>query len=119
MNVDLILDHIKSKLVAFAQRDAGPHSSSGQPHGERIRMMIASIAAALHHRRAAELATPDDQGILQEPALLEVLDQRRAGLVRFAAVDADVPYEVTVLVPGFVINLHETNAALHQPPRQQ
>ena len=38
-------------------------------------MVAAVVAAALDHRRAAELAAPDDQGVLEHPALFQVLDQ--------------------------------------------
>ena len=44
-------------------------------------MMVAAVVAALDHRRPAELAAPDDQRVLEHPALLQVLDQRGAGLV--------------------------------------
>ena len=37
-----------------------------------------ALAVALGHRRAAELAAPDDQRVVEHAALLEVGDQRRA-----------------------------------------
>src|SRR5213078_1841939 len=49
--------------------------------GEGVGMMVAAVVAALHHWRAAELAAPDHQCLVQEAALLEVLDECRAGLV--------------------------------------
>ena len=53
-------------------------------------MMVAAVVAALHHRRAAELAAPDDQRVVEQAALLEVLDQRGAGLVGVLAVLLEV-----------------------------
>ena len=48
-------------------------------------MMVAAqelrAGALLVHRRAAELAAPDDQRLVEQPAGLEVLDQRRDRLV--------------------------------------
>ena len=43
-----------------------------------------SRPVALGHRRAAELAAPDDQRVVEHAALLQVLDQRGGGLVDFA-----------------------------------
>ena len=48
---------------------------------KRVGVVVAAVVAALHHRRAAELAAPDDQRVVEQAALLQVLDQRGAGLV--------------------------------------
>ena len=53
-------------------------------------MVAAVVAAPLDHRRPAELAAPDDQRVVEHPALLEVLDQRGAGLVGVLAVLLEV-----------------------------
>ena len=80
--------------------------------------------ARLAHRRAAEFAAPDDQRVVQQAALLQVLDQRggRAdrprGNGRRAACRGRVS-GVAVVVPVGVIELHEADAALDQPPGQQ
>ena len=83
-------------------------------------MVVAAVVAALDHRRAAELAAPDDQRVVEQAALLQVLDQRRAGLVGVARSSffrsAD---EVAVLVPRLVEDLHEPHAPLDQPAGQQ
>ena len=82
-------------------------------------MMVAAVVAALDHRRAAELAAPDDQRLVEQAALLEVLDQGGAGLVGVVAVLLEVVDQVAVLVPGFVEELHEAHAPLDQPAGQQ
>ena len=45
-------------------------------------MMVAAVVLrrqlALAVDRAAELAAPDDQRVVEQPALLQILDQRRA-----------------------------------------
>ena len=74
---------------------------------------------ALHHRRAAELAAPDDERVVEQAALLEVLDQRRRGLVGVLAVLLEVVDQVAVLVPRLVEELHEPHAALDQPAGEQ
>ena len=53
--------------------------------------MVAAVVAALHHRRAAELAAPDHERVVEQAALLQILDQRRAGLIGVLAVLLDDP----------------------------
>ena len=48
-------------------------------------MRATASGFALDHRRAPEFAAPDDERVVEQAALLEILDQRRAGLIgRFA-----------------------------------
>ena len=86
VHVNLVLHDVESQLIGFAQRDAGLDAAAGQPHRERVGMMVAAVAAALHHRRAAKFAAPDDQRVLEHAALLQILDQRRARLIGVLAV---------------------------------
>ena len=46
--------------------------------------------------------------------MLEVLDERGAGLVGFAGLGADAGGEIVMLVPTLVVKLDETDAALGQ-----
>ena len=69
-----------------------------------------SAGIGLDHRRAAELAAPDDQRVVEQPALLQVLDQRRRRLVGRAAVALQVAGDVRVRVPAFVIDVDEAHA---------
>ena len=60
---------------------------------ETARMMVAAVIGrrqlALRIVGAAELAAPDDERVVEQPALLQVRDQRGAGLVGFAALRCD------------------------------
>ena len=81
-------------------------------------------AAVLQHRRAAKLAAPYQEGIVQEASLLEVQQEGGRGPVRFfaALLETDVERFLctgAVRIPPPVEQLHETHASLHQPPRQQ
>src|ERR1051325_5077984 len=60
MNGNLVPRRVETKRVGLAEGDAGPHTAAGQPHGKAIRVVIAPVVAALHHRGAAEFAAPDD-----------------------------------------------------------
>ena len=86
-------------------------------------MMVAAVVllrqAALRVDRAAEFAAPDDQRLVEQPALLEVLDQAVAGLIDVAALVGQPAGDVGVRVPVVVVDLHEAHAALDHPPGQQ
>ena len=57
-------------------------------------MVVAAVVGrgelALGVDRPAELAAPDDQRVVEQPALLQVVDQGRRGLVGVAALAADL-----------------------------
>ena len=80
--------------------------------------MIAPVAA-LRHRRAAELAGPDDQRVVEHAALLEVGDQRHAGAVDLLGLERDAVLDAAVVVPVLVVELDEAHAALGQPAGEQ
>src|SRR5215472_6225504 len=73
----------------------------------------------LDHRRSAELASPDDQRLVQQTALFQVLDQGCAGPIGSAAVIAEVADHVVMGIPTLVIDVHEANAALDHPPGEE
>ena len=57
--------------------------------------------------------------LVEQAALLEVLDQAVAGLIDVAALVGQAAGDVGVRVPVVVIDLHEPHAALDQPAGQQ
>ena len=57
--------------------------------------------------------------MIQQAALLQVADQRRARLIDFACHLLERLAEIGVMVPIGVIELHEAHAALDQPAGQQ
>ena len=77
------------------------------------------VDVALGHRRAAELAAPDHERVVEHAALLEVGDQGGAGLVGRLAQLAHVLVDAVVEVPVAVVELNEPHAALGQPAGQQ
>ena len=76
-------------------------------------------AAALPHRRAAEFAAPEHQGVVEQAALLEVDDQRRARPVGLLGRDGHVLLDVAMMVPGAVVELDEAHPALGHAPGEQ
>src|SRR5215831_11289283 len=87
VNVNFVFDDIEPEVIGFADHLPGADPTARKPHGKRQRMMIAPgivlfvRPADLDHRRAPELAAPDDESAVEEPALFEVFQQRRRGLV--------------------------------------
>ena len=102
----------------------GFDAAAGEPHGEGVDVVVAAGRFAdLAHRRAAELAAPDDERVVEQAALLQVVDQRGAGLVDVAALRRQMLLQVlgraAVVVPVGVVELHEPHAALDQPAGEQ
>ena len=44
-------------------------------------MVVAAVVAALHHRSAAELAAPDDEGVFEQASHLQILEKGPNGPV--------------------------------------
>ena len=118
VDVDDVLDGVVAELVGRAVGDAALDAAAGQPDREALDVVVAAVA--LGHRRAAELAAPDDQRVVEHAALLQVLDQRRrAAWSTSLAVPAMSLLDVAVVVPVAVVELDEPHAALGQPAGQQ
>ena len=69
-----IFDGLESEFIGGAMADAGLDTGSGQYGGETTGVVVAALGPFLEHRPAAEFSAPEDQGILQQAALLEVPD---------------------------------------------
>src|SRR5947209_3927739 len=105
--MNLVLDGLEAEFITGTEGDPRLDPAAGHPEREGIGVMVAAVGAALDHRRPAELAAPDDEGVVEEPALFEILHQSRGRLVGVRAVLLEVGDEVAVLVPRLVENLDE------------
>ena len=112
-----VLDREVAELVGRAVRDPAPDPAAREEQREALDVVVAAVA--LRHRRAAELAAPDDERLVEQAALLQVQDQCRRRLVHLARLHGDVALDPAVVVPVAVVELHETHAALDEAPRQQ
>ena len=63
-DVDAVFGGVKPEVVALAQSKARLNAAAGKPISERVRMMVATVVAALNHRRAAEFAAPNDERLI-------------------------------------------------------
>ena len=82
-----ILDGGAAEFVGLADADAALDAAAGQPHGEAVGVVVAAGAlGVLGGRLPAELAAPDDQRLVEQAALLQVLEQAGDRLVGVAGV---------------------------------
>ena len=89
---DDVLDRLVAELVGLAVDVAGLEAAAGEPHAEAVGVVIAAdVLLVLDHRQAAHLAAPVDDGRVEQPALLEVLDQRGATGDRPCGTSGGVP----------------------------
>src|SRR5262249_8318055 len=77
VDVDAVLDRAEAQLVRSADDLTGFHAAAGEPHGKAVGVVVAAVGA-LAHRRAAELAAPDDQRFIKQAAPLQVAEQGRS-----------------------------------------
>ena len=124
--MEALVDADRAELVGVADAGAALDAAAGHPHREAVGVVVAARALRVFRRRlAAELAAPDHERLVEQAAALEVLEQARDRLVGAARVELVVHLEVAVRVPRLVVvaaagvDLHESHAALNQPPREQ
>ena len=129
MDVDLILLRPETELVGRSVDVAALCAAAGQPHGEAVRIVVATVLAGirtegaqLHNRRAPELAAPDHEGVVQHTALLEVGEQSGDRLIALPRQLAVVRLDLGMGIPRLpcpVPDLDEPNALLEQSARDQ
>src|SRR2546430_13425851 len=106
-------------VVRLAKRHARQDAAAREPDRETPWMMVAPVVLvrelALAIDRPPKLASPHDECVVEQAALLEILDERRARLVRVVALAGELGRQLRVLVPAAVEKLDEPHAALRKP----
>ena len=72
------------------------------------------LAGNLGDRRATKLASPDDERVVEQPALLEVGQKRCGGSISSGALASMLPLDVRVRIPSSVIELNEPDAVFDE-----
>ncbi len=130
VHVNLLLDGLEAQLVGGPVDVAALDSAPGHPHREPVMVVVATVhlplvragSRQLDCRRAAELAPPDDQGIIEHAALFEVGQEggdRPVALVRQLAMTGR---QVVVMIPRLAVSvpeLNEADAAFQEAPGGQ
>ena len=119
VDMDGIPRDVESQFVRLTVRVPTPYTTAGKPCCKAAVMVIAAIVATLHHRSASKFAPPDDQRVVQQPALFKVPQQSRGSLVGRPAIILDAFRQITVLIPDFVKQLNKPHSTFQHPPRQQ
>ena len=68
-----IFDGVEADLIGLAVDDAALQTAARHPHREPVDVVIAAVAP-LRAGRAAELGAEDDEGVLQQPRALQILE---------------------------------------------
>ena len=121
VDVHLLLHGPQPHVVRCAVGHAALHAAAREPHRVAPRVVIAALSL-LAHGHAAELAAPDDEGIVEEAAAPEVAEQPGDGPVRPAAVETVVLLDVLVGVPASGVarvELHEAHSPLDHAPGEE
>src|SRR5262249_38330763 len=131
MHVDLVFHREVSVLVGRAVDCAALYASTGNPHGEAKRIVVAAHGFGvpsirqLRARSAAKLASPHNQSLAEQAARFQIFEQRRDGLIDGPGVGSMSCFERAMLIPAVDAltlrreQLDESHAALHHPPGQQ
>ncbi len=118
VDVHRVLDGLVAELVGLAVGDPGLHAAAGHPEGESLVVVVAAVGV-LPVRRAAELAAPDHQRVVEQPPRAQVRQQAGDRPVDGPGVAGVAGLQAAVLVPVAVRQLDEADAGLDEPPRQQ
>ena len=123
VDVDDILHGAKSEFVRRTMGVASAGATTGKPAGEAVVIVVATIEGGiLGDGCAAELASPQNERALEQPALAEVSEESSKRLIPFTGELAVGTGEAVVVVPWLTVaapHLHKTYAALEQPARHQ
>jgi hypothetical protein len=79
-----------------------------------IAAVVFAGEAALRVDGATELTAPDDEGVVEHAAVLEVRDEAVDWLVDIAALEGHAASEVAVMVPVVVVDLNEADTAFRE-----
>src|SRR5262249_38755368 len=120
VDVHRVLNDVVTIIVGGAVADAGLEAAARNPHREATAMVVAPVIRrcqlALAVDRAAKFPAPNDERVVEQAALLEVLDERRGRLIHVETLAANLARQVAVLVPATVHELDEADAALDHAP---
>lgn len=118
VDVDRVGDNVETEIIGLTMGMPGPQSAAGQPDAEAAIVVVAAVIPPLNHGRPAKLTPPDDDRVIQQSPFLEIGHQRGTGLIGIEGVLLHTSGQVAVLIPGFVEQLNEADAAFDESPRE-
>lgn len=97
MNVDRIARDVVVEVVGFTERESRSDSAAGHPQGEAAGMMVPSVVlsgeSSLAIDCSSELASPHDEGVVEQSTLREVLHESGGRLIGIAALSGQLRWE--------------------------
>src|SRR4051812_17488678 len=104
LDVKRLLDGSRANFIGGADAHASLDSAAGDPHGKAIGIVVAAGSNTILGRRLpAELSAPYHERLVQQAALLEVLQKRRDWLVSARRMLRVVFYQIAMSVPVIVV----------------
>src|SRR5205814_3422270 len=128
MNRADFLYRLVTEFIRCAVAESAFYTRPRQPDGETMGVVVATARALLEGWHPAEFGHPHHERLIQQAAGFQIFDQRRARLIEDGGVHIVLFFEFLVAVPipdafthgiSPVEELHEANAALDQPSRQE
>ena len=112
----VLVDEGVAEVIGLSEGGAWLDAAAGSPEGETSRVVVTTIVfagkLALAVRGSSEFSAPDDEGVIEETAHFEVLDEGGGGLVGVVALAGKLFGKGEVLIPAHVVKLHEADVAL-------
>ena len=99
--------------------DPCPSQEDGEASGVMVTTVVGCSQFTLRINRSSELATPDDEGILEQASLAQVGDQRGGGLIGVAALSLDRIWQAAMMIPTHVEELDAANIPFRHAASQQ
>lgn len=104
VNMHWILGDVVAVFIGLADDMSPSNTGSGDQCGEASRVVIPAIVIGrqrtLRINGPAELASPDDEGIVEQASFFEVFDQGFGGLIGVAALEFDRVGQSSMMVPA-------------------
>ena len=120
MHMDRVLNGSQTDGIGRSVSQAAAHARSRQPDGIAPGIVIASLTL-FAHRHPSELATPDHQRVVEQPALPQIAQQTGDRLIGLATHRRVIVEHIRVSIPTVRvsgINLHEADAPLDHSASQ-
>jgi hypothetical protein len=114
------LHRLISKFVSRAVDVTGLEAAARQPERKSVAVVVAALVL-LRDRQPSELTRPEHDRLVQQPALFEIADQGRAGLVGLGAERFERLGVLGVRIPGLAAQekLDEPHTAFNEAAGDQ
>ncbi len=122
---DDAFDRAVTPFVGFAMDVSAFESATGEPHAESVSIVVAAALFAasvvLQNGQPAHFTAPMNDGAIEEAQCPQIVHERSGRAIDGLTIFRQSFDEAAVVIPGLtdVEHLHEANAALHEPARDQ